>query len=44
MLFEISVLEDIDSTHIKIDTPFEDPVSYFNRKKYHSIHISKQGC
>ncbi|CAH1954220.1 unnamed protein product [Acanthoscelides obtectus] len=30
----------IDGSHIKIDTPREDPDSYLNRKKFHSIQIS----
>ncbi|XP_072397459.1 uncharacterized protein [Diabrotica undecimpunctata] len=29
----------IDGTHIKIDTPQEDPDSYLNRKKFHSIQV-----
>ena len=31
----------IDGTHIKIDTPSEDPESYLNRKKYHSIQVNQ---
>lgn len=29
----------IDGSHIRIDTPSEDPVSYFNKKKFYSIHV-----
>ncbi|KAJ8911920.1 hypothetical protein NQ315_016261 [Exocentrus adspersus] len=29
----------IDGTHIKLDTPSDDPDSYLNRKKYHSIQM-----
>lgn len=35
-----NVLGVIDGTHIKIDTPAEDPESYYNRKKFYSVHVS----
>ncbi|KAF6215836.1 hypothetical protein GE061_000171 [Apolygus lucorum] len=29
----------IDGTHIRVDRPHNDPDSYYNRKKYHSIQL-----
>lgn len=34
-----NVLGCIDGSHIHIDTPSEDPESYFNRKKFYSIQV-----
>lgn len=31
----------IDGSHVRIDTPKEDHESYLNRKKYHSVQVSR---
>ncbi|KAG5880090.1 hypothetical protein JTB14_011593 [Gonioctena quinquepunctata] len=33
------VLGVIDGTHVRNDTSTEDPESYYNRKKFHSVHV-----
>ncbi|KAJ8926239.1 hypothetical protein NQ314_021403, partial [Rhamnusium bicolor] len=33
------VLGIIDGTHVRIDTPWEDPESLYNRKKFYSVHV-----
>lgn len=34
------VLGAMDGVHFQIDKPTEDPISYLNRKKFYSIHVS----
>lgn len=34
-----NVIGAIDGSHIRIDKPSSDPDSYYNRKKYFSIHV-----
>lgn len=36
------VLGVIDGCHFQLDTPEKDPISFYNRKKYYSIHVSTQ--
>lgn len=36
-----NVIGAIDWSHIRIDKPSSDPDSYYNRKKYFSIHVCK---
>lgn len=33
------IIECIDGTHVRIDTPKDDAESYLNRKKYYSVQV-----
>nr|CAI5844141.1 unnamed protein product [Callosobruchus analis] len=37
--YQEGVIGVVDGSHIRIDKPNNDPESYFNRKKFHSIQV-----